>query len=79
MQFYCFNLDKTSNNFVTRKLFIRKKCIKIFIYDKYSDQKTYLININYKDAIFMHKLFFYRNDLVVFSLFFPFLGYCIPS
>lgn len=38
-----------------------------------------LININYKDAIFMHKLFFYRNDLVVFSLFFPFLGYCIPS
>lgn len=53
--------------------------MKIFVYDKYSDQKTYLININYKDAIFMHKLFFYRNDLVVFSLFFPFLGYCIPS
>lgn len=79
MQFYCFNLDKASNDFVTRKLFYYKKCIKIFIYDKYSDQKTYLININYKDAIFMHKLFFYRNDLVVFSLFFPFLGYCIPS
>lgn len=50
----------------------------MFIYDKYSDQKTYLININYKGAIFMHKLFFYRNDLAVFSLFFLFLDHYVP-
>lgn len=24
MQFYCFNLDKVSNNFVTRKLLLEK-------------------------------------------------------
>lgn len=25
MQFYCFNLDKVSNNFVTRKLYLLEK------------------------------------------------------
>lgn len=37
MQFYCFNLHKTSNNFETHQLFYQKKCIKLFVYDKYSD------------------------------------------
>lgn len=58
MQFYCFNLHKTSNNFETHQLFYWKNCINLFVCDKSLDYAPHLRFFNIKDAIFLLKLFF---------------------